>query len=379
MHRFTRRGYVCSLAWLSGTSAAALLVGGAMMVAPAASPALPGSDGGLHQLDPNLTYLGNGGCTGAGCHSGEAKTHSGRKIGDENTIWSEKDPHAKAFKNLTNDKGKKIAGAMKIADASKDAKCTVCHATDAAKKGPKFAKDLGKEGVSCESCHGAAEKWNDPHQKEGWTDGQRKTPGALAALGMIDTFDLSIRAKMCVGCHLEIDKDMLAAGHPPLDFEMYSYNNYKFNDKWQPHWDEHGGPGRKAQMWAIGQVAASDSAKGGKVDANLAKLFDEGRGIVKDKFGTDDMAALAKAEPAKDKIKAALDALVAAAPAHKGEKHHREVITSGVDALVSATSDKDLGDPYINAIEAAGKAEGDAWVEGPQEGRGVREVTAQYK
>lgn len=364
MHRSARRAYVSTLVLAAGTGAAALVLTAAMAASPAPTP-VPAGDG-LHKLDADREYLGNAGCAGNGCHSDKPEKRGHREIGNENKIWADKDPHAKAFKNLTNDKGKKIAAAMNIADASKDAKCTVCHATDAPKKGPKFAKDLGKEGVSCESCHGAAQQWNDPHQKTGWTDDQRKTAGALAKVGMIDTYDLSIRAKMCVGCHLEIDKAMLTAGHPALDFEMYSYNNYKFSDKFEIHWGEHGGPGRKAQIWAVGQIAASDAAKGGAVDAALAKAFDAGRAIVKAHFGGDDMSAIAKAEPAKDKIIAALNALVAGAGDFKAgaeNKKARGVITSGVEALASATSDKDLPDAFIDAIEAAGKAEGDAWVD----------------
>ncbi|MGD9688924.1 MAG: multiheme c-type cytochrome [Phycisphaerales bacterium] len=364
MHRATRRAYASTVVLGSG-AAALLLAAGLTASSPAPLVPLAGSDG-LHKLDPTNTYLGNEGCGGNGCHSGKVEDRGGRKIGDENKIWSSKDPHAKAFRSLTNDEGKKIAKAMNITDAATDAKCTVCHATAVPEKqrGPKFAKDLGKEGVTCESCHGAAGQWNDPHQKIGWTDEQRKSPGALAKLGMIDTFDLSIRAEMCVSCHLQIDKAMIDAGHPALDFEMYGYNNYKFDSKYNIHWGEHGGPGRRAQLWAVGQIAGARAASGGAVSPALAKVYETGKGIVKDKFGSDDMATIAKAEPDAGKIKAALEALVASAGEHAAGKDHekaRQVITSGVDALVNATMTGDPPDAYYDAIDGALKAEGDAW------------------
>lgn len=361
----SRRGFVAPVAWLAGTGLCAALIGTAALLAPSAGEAaLPAGPGGVHALNPDLLYLGSASCTGAGCHSGEAKKRGDRMIGDENTLWEESDPHSKAFKSLTNEKGKKIAAAMKIEDAGKSAKCTQCHAQDAPKKGEKF-KDIAKEAVGCESCHGAAQKWNEPHQKEGWTDGQRKAGGAAGLLkdfGMVDTNDLAVRANMCVSCHLQIDKDLLTAGHPALEFEMYSYNNYKFNEKWKMHWDEHGGPQRKTTIWAVGQLAGAANADG----QPTAPVFAAGKKIVKDAFGTDDIAAMAKMEtiPA-DKVKAALTALVASADAFKDGKDNklsRSIVTSGVDALVSTLVAK-APDAYFDAVDAAAKAEGAAWVD----------------
>ncbi|MFN0011819.1 MAG: multiheme c-type cytochrome [Phycisphaerales bacterium] len=380
MNVASRRGYVSAVVWLAATAGSALVAGLAVHSHSA-------SEGVLNhelamsapRLDPALTYHGQQSCTGSGCHSGEAKKQSGRMVGDENTIWEEKDPHAKAFKTLTNDKSKKIADTMKLGDASKAAKCLDCHAMDAAKKGEKL-KDLAKEGVSCESCHGASEKWKDPHQKAGWTDEQRKAIGAAGLkdkFGLIDTNDLAVRASMCVSCHLKIDKDMVDAGHPELDFEMYSYNNYKFLEKYQVHWDDADHPdpsnARAARMWAIGQVAAAASAEenkkgwGGDPRAEaMAKLFGSGKEAVKAAFGSDDIAALNKADLPKAKISAAADAVVAMADGYKSGKefkHQRSVIASGLEALATAAAGgKDLPDAVLDAVEAAQKEEGDAWI-----------------
>lgn len=361
-----RRGYVSSVVWLAGMAVSGAAISGAALLTPSSPNTLV--DGpGLHELSKDLTYLGSGSCTGSGCHSGEAKKWCDDKmIGDENGIWQDKDPHNRAFKSLTNDKGKKIAAAMKIDNATTSAKCTVCHAMDAPKKGEKF-KDIAKEGVGCESCHGPAEKWKEPHQKKCWTKDQRAAGGAKglwANHGLFDTTDLVNRATMCVSCHMQIDKELLDAGHPALEFEMYSYNNYKFLEKYQIHWSDPATPALKAQMWAVGQVVTSAAAEGAKdKNADLVKVFAAGKAVAKAHFGSDDAATLAKTAPARDKIVAAAGALAAAAGDFKGNKLTRNILTAGVDALVSASMEKDAPDAYFDALDAAGKAEGDAWVE----------------
>ncbi|MFQ5350823.1 MAG: multiheme c-type cytochrome, partial [Thermoanaerobaculia bacterium] len=90
--------------------------------------------------------------------------------------------------------------------------CMDCHGTVISGKESREVLD----GVSCESCHGAAADWLEPHKDE--TDKQlgRRRPGHLAALqrGKADLRDLSVRAATCVGCHLVTDPRLLSAGHP---------------------------------------------------------------------------------------------------------------------------------------------------------------------
>ena len=68
--------------------------------------------------------------------------------------------HATAYKTLANEESKKIAAGMKIDDPLKSDKCLKCHvagyAAKAEEKGLKY--DIN-EGVSCEGCHGAGEKY----------------------------------------------------------------------------------------------------------------------------------------------------------------------------------------------------------------------------
>ena len=90
--------------------------------------------------------------------------------------------------------------------------CMDCHGTVISGKESREVLD----GVSCESCHGAAADWLEPHKDE--TDKQlgRRRPGHRAALqrGKADLGDLSVRAAACVDCHYVTDPRLLSAGHP---------------------------------------------------------------------------------------------------------------------------------------------------------------------
>ena len=90
--------------------------------------------------------------------------------------------------------------------------CMDCHGTVISGKESREVLD----GVSCESCHGAAADWLEPHKDE--TDKQlgRQRPGHRAALarGKADLRDLSVRAAACVDCHYVTDPRLLSAGHP---------------------------------------------------------------------------------------------------------------------------------------------------------------------
>lgn len=375
----SRNGSIWATTWLAGSALSATLLASAAILAGAGSPA-PSieADGSGPKVHPTFLYNGNGSCTGASCHSGEAKKQSGQMIGDENSIFDEKDPHAKAFKSLGNAQSKKIAATLKIDDATKSDRCISCHAMPAPEKqrGPKF-KDFATNAVGCESCHGPSEKWLEAHAKAGWADEQRKngSTATFEKFGLHDTRDLAVRGGMCVTCHLQIDKDMVDAGHPALKFELYSYSNYQFKEKFQIHWTEQTEAGHAAKMWAVGQAVASAAAdaqaahwkaKGWETkDADaLSKVFAAGKEVAAASFGAGDANGLNKAAYPKDKVIAAVNAYLAKADAFKAgadNKLNRDIIASGIEALVTGTSDKELPDAFLDAAEKAHKVEGDDW------------------
>ena len=224
---------------LGAVVVAAVVIGGTRPSAPLA----PGS---VH-AQGNYKYTGAASCGASNCH-GSTKPKADFPKLNENIVWFQKDKHAKAYATLTNEKLKsgvspsKIATNLKLGKAETSSKCLVCHAVDVKPelRGPKF--DIS-EGVHCDGCHGPAEKWLEPHAEKGWTHEQS------VKVGMYDTKNFLLRAEKCVSCHLAIEHEMVAAGHPDLlAFELDT-----FSATMPPHWRDKGAwAGSKA--WATGQV-----------------------------------------------------------------------------------------------------------------------------
>ncbi|HEY2993768.1 MAG TPA: multiheme c-type cytochrome, partial [Methylomirabilota bacterium] len=219
--------------------------------APTSAPLVPD----LVHAQGNYKYTGAASCGSSSCHGSNKPKAEFPKM-NENIIWTQKDKHAKAYATLTNEKLKsgvspaKIAQNLKIAKAETSSKCLVCHAVDVKpeQRGPKF--DIS-EGVHCDGCHGPAEKWLEPHAEKGWTHEQS------VKLGMYDTKSFLLRAEKCVSCHLAIEHEMVAAGHPDLlAFELDT-----FSATMPPHWRDKGTwAGTKA--WATGQlISLREAAK----------------------------------------------------------------------------------------------------------------------
>jgi hypothetical protein len=222
-------------------------------------------------------YMGVATCGASNCH-GSTKAKPDFPKMNESVIWLQKDHHSKAYAALTNPKGKAgtIATNLKIDKAESSDRCLSCHALNAKpeQRGPKF--DV-TEAVQCEVCHGAAEKWLDSHSEKGWTHEQS------VKAGMYDTKNILLRAEKCVSCHLAIDANMVAAGHPDLTaFELDT-----FSGQMPPHWRDKGtwaGP----RAWAVGQVMslreaarqlgdrAAGNASGGALNDALAKVQGHG-------------------------------------------------------------------------------------------------------
>ena len=211
---------------LGAVVVAAVVIGGTRPSAPLAPESV--------HAQGNYKYTGAASCAASNCH-GSTKPKADFPKMNENVVWFQKDKHAKAYATLTNEKLKsgvspaKIAQNLKIAKATESSKCLVCHAVDVKPelRGPKF--DIS-EGVHCDGCHGPAEKWLEPHAEKGWTHEQS------VKVGMYDTKNFLLRAEKCVSCHLQIDHEMVAAGHPDLlAFELDT-----FSATMPPHWRDKG-------------------------------------------------------------------------------------------------------------------------------------------
>lgn len=220
-----------------------------------------------------LSLVGVGSCTAAGCHGG---AHSNLVVGSEYNVWIAQDPHARAYSVLFEERSQTMVRLLdglpldRPVAAYKDARCLACHSTTDAP--PREGnRDLVSDGVGCESCHGPASRWLSRHYEQPLTRPIRQ------AIGMVETKDLLVRAQICVRCHVggpaegsnptrDVNHDLIAAGHPRLQFEMSAYH-----EAMPKHWSTAVDPKRsetpvesrkdfEALVWAVGQACASQAA-----------------------------------------------------------------------------------------------------------------------
>jgi hypothetical protein len=184
-------------------------------------------------------FIGAVGCRSSSCHGGAGEKRS------QYITWSHQDFHARAYAILLDARSARIAESAGIGKAQASSRCTMCHSpfqsVAQARLPPTVHPD---EGVSCESCHGAAGPWLRGHTRTDWTYTTRVNAG------MRDLRNLYVRANACVACHQNIDNQLLKAGHPALVFELdsQSVNEPK-------HWrddDSLSGP----RAWLTGQAVA---------------------------------------------------------------------------------------------------------------------------
>jgi hypothetical protein len=203
-------------------------------------------------LAQGTQYIGAGGCSSSNCHGSTAALpeRDSRILGNEYSVWSVRDKHAKAYTVLDSPRSRRMAEILKIGDPQTAQRCLVCHAVGSPTKSI-------SDGVACEACHGPAEKWLGPHT-------QPNSHAASVAAGMIDLRDLNTRASNCLSCHMGsnnrlVDHELIAAGHPDLVFELDTFGaaqpmHYRdpkpAGDNSLPH----------ARAWAVGQAMATAGA-----------------------------------------------------------------------------------------------------------------------
>lgn len=208
-------------------------------------------------------WQGAGTCSAMGCHNANGPKGS---WGSEYSTWIAHDPHARAYEVLFNDKSKTIIRNLPNAPAAhKNALCLNCHVHphyETAKHYQQFSKE---DGVSCESCHGPAEKWLTMHYKDWW---QSKTISEKGEFGMADTKTIVGRARSCVDCHIgtsamDVNHDLIAAGHPRLNFEFAAFHA-NLPHHWDKKKDVHPNFGGRADFetaaWRVGQLISARAA-----------------------------------------------------------------------------------------------------------------------
>lgn len=184
-------------------------------------------------------FVGAQGCKSSSCHGGAGPKRS------QFTTWTQQDFHSRAYAVLIDARSARIAETLGIAQAQSSARCTVCHSPFQSVAPARLTRAAhADEGVSCESCHGAANGWLRAHTRTDWN--YRTRVGA----GMRDLRSVYVRASACVACHQNLAPEVLSAGHPDLFFELDGQSVAE-----PKHWrDEETWSG--ARQWLTGQAVA---------------------------------------------------------------------------------------------------------------------------
>jgi Cytochrome c554 and c-prime len=225
-------------------------------------------------------FIGSASCAATACHGGErAVLIPDQRSGGEYELWRTQDPHARAHEILGSDKFEnilqrlKIIERLKVVEPASDAgktflavrdqamlqECMNCHNPNHAANrwsAPEATNAKATFAIECETCHGNASHWIDQHAHRDWNRPQ------AAVLGFQDMKHYMQRAKLCADCHVgngdrDMNHDMIAAGHPPLRFELASYVA-----KLPKHWNDAKErtliPNRDLQLWMTGQLVTLD-------------------------------------------------------------------------------------------------------------------------
>lgn len=244
-------------------------VGGFALLLTLLATLLFGTNGAAASAQPGqpssgAAFLGVASCAGSTCHGRPVPNapEQGVVRQDEILIWQ--DPasaagaHSRAFAVLQEPRSRQIAQRLGIGEASSAPECLGCHTTPApaALRGSRF---LRSDGVSCESCHGAASGWLPGHYTAG------ATHQANVGRGLTPLEVPQARAETCLGCHFGSDRDgqfvshrLMAAGHPRISFELDLFSTLQAHHDEDADYDRRKRRVSNVQMWAIGQAMALD-------------------------------------------------------------------------------------------------------------------------
>ena len=184
-------------------------------------------------------FVGAAGCKSSSCHGGAGEKRS------QYLTWSQQDFHARSYAVLINARSARMAETLALPAAQMSNRCTVCHSPFQSVVPARLTTTAHvDEGVSCESCHGAAGPWLRGHTRKDWNYAMR------IAAGMRDLRSLYVRANTCVACHQNLDSDLVEAGHPELTFELDGQSVAE-----PKHWREDK-PSSGPHAWLVGQAVA---------------------------------------------------------------------------------------------------------------------------
>ena len=226
-------------------------------------------------------FIGSQTCNSVSCHGRSESRRDSLGIGgaslQEFLLYTRHDPHAAAAKRLVSPEFLLILRRLtEVKDGASAAEmyrqCAQCHdpegmAAAAKTKEPLLPLEVGHSifarGIHCESCHGGAKNWLATHYQ------RDLSRSLLLTAGMRDTKKLQVRAELCASCHVgsaerNVTHDMLAAGHPPLRFELAAdhrkLTSHDSSGK-QSHWNDAreriDTKDFEVKLWEAGQIASA--------------------------------------------------------------------------------------------------------------------------
>ena len=198
--------------------------------------------------------LGAASCASSMCHGSIAPWRGSAVMQNEYVIWSRLDKHARAHATLRNEKSQAIASRLGLTvPAHEAAICVDCHAHNA--RSPRSGHQVG-DGVTCEACHGPAERWIKPHVERGTTHQKN------VSRGLYPTADPVARARLCLSCHFGtkdkyVTHRVMAAGHPRLSFELETFTHLQpAHFRVDADYTGRKGEVDGVKIWAVGQAIA---------------------------------------------------------------------------------------------------------------------------
>lgn len=204
--------------------------------------------------------LGTVTCASSLCHGSVRLWKDSTVLQNEYLTWSRVDKHARAYNILLNQRSQRIAKNLGLKQPAHESKiCLDCHAhvIPAERRGERFKMT---DGVTCEACHGPAQKWIKTHVEANNATAAQHEKNLEA--GMYPTSDAVARAKLCMSCHYGnqdklVTHRIMGAGHPRMSFELDTFTEIapkhfvvdKDYSERKKVWDG-------AKTWAIGQALA---------------------------------------------------------------------------------------------------------------------------
>lgn len=240
-----------------------------------------------------IKHLGVQSCAAANCHGGKTdQNNPARKNkGAEYSLWILSDPHAHALSTLYNKESQHIFRQLKKSPTYRNLLpphqaplCLNCHSSPTTADGnlatlyergnvennnERNNQAIFRDGIGCEACHGPSEQWLEPHKRPDWhlTVEQKNNSETVLAdlnkktdLGFQNTKDIVTRGRICANCHVggpgrEVNHDLIAAGHPRLNFELSVYLA-----RMPHHWSHDDEPNTEFLTWAAGQLITAEAS-----------------------------------------------------------------------------------------------------------------------